>query len=63
MMYIKRCLQKQRYVSFEWDSKNSKFYDTIDKKVIGKEKGETKRASVAEFVGLKSRICSYLNKT
>lgn len=30
--------------------------------IIGKMKDETKLTSVAEFVGLKSKICSYIKK-
>lgn len=30
--------------------------------IIGKMKDETKLASVAEFVGLKSKMCSYIKK-
>ena len=44
-------------------SEIQKIQSFMIQKVIGKEKGETERASIAEFVGLKSRICSYLNKT
>ena len=51
---------------FEWKdlfgfsiySKNSKFVDETNKKVIGKMKDEFGRVIVSEFVGLKSKMYS-----
>ena len=39
-------------------SKDSKFFDETNKKVIGKMKDEFRRVIVVEFVGLKSKIYS-----
>ena len=39
-------------------SKDSKFFDETNKKVIGKMKGEFGRITVHEFVGLKSKMYS-----
>ena len=39
-------------------SKNSKFYDDDNKKVIGKMKDEYGGVVIDEFVGLKSKMCS-----
>ena len=39
-------------------SKDSKFFDETNKKVIGKMKDEFGGVIVNEFVGLKSKMCS-----
>ena len=39
---------------------NSWFYDVKKKKLIDKVKGETKLVTIVEFVGLKSKIYSYI---
>ena len=39
-------------------SKDSKFYDDDNKKVIGKMKDEYGGVVIDEFVGLKSKMCS-----
>ena len=39
-------------------SKDSKFFDETNKKVIGKIKDEFGGVIVSEFVGLKSKMCS-----
>ena len=41
-------------------STKSKYYDDSNKLVIGKMKDETGGVTVEEFVGLKSKICSFL---
>ena len=40
---------------------NSKFFDTVNKKVIGKMKDELKGRYISEFVGLKSKIYSLIS--
>ena len=40
---------------------NSKFFDPVNKKVIGKMKGEFKRKIISEFVGLKSKMYSLID--
>ena len=37
---------------------DSKIFDPVDKKVIGKMEDEFKVEIITEFVGLKSKICS-----
>ena len=41
-------------------NKNSGFYDPTNKKVIGKMKDETKGVPIVEFVGLRSKMYSYV---
>ena len=41
---------------------NSKFYDEIHKKVIGKMKDETKGVPIVEFVESKSKMYAYIKK-
>ena len=41
-------------------STKSKYYDNSNKLVIGKMKDETAGAAIEEFVGLKSKMYSYL---
>ena len=41
-------------------NKNSGFYDATNKKVIGKMKDETKGEPTVEFVGLRSKMYSYV---
>ena len=40
---------------------NSKFYDPVNKKVVGKIKDEFKGRIISEFVGLKSKIYSLIS--
>ena len=39
---------------------DSKFFDPVNKKVIGKMKDEFKGRIISEFVGLKTRMCSLI---
>ena len=39
---------------------NSKFYDKTNKKVIGKVKDEASLIPIAEFIGLRSKMHSYI---
>ena len=41
-------------------SKDSKFFDPFNKKVVGKIKDELKGKIISEFVGLKSKMCSLI---
>ena len=41
-------------------STKSKYYDDLNKLVIGKTKEETGGAAIEEFVGLKPKMYSYL---
>ena len=43
----------------EYD-KNSKYFDDINKKVIGKFKDETHSIPITEFIGLRSKMYSYI---
>ena len=40
----------------------SPFYDKENKKVIGKFKDEAAGATITEFVGLRSKMCSYVKE-
>ena len=40
---------------------NSKFFDSVNKKVIGKIKDEFKGRIISEFVGLKSKMHSLID--
>ena len=40
--------------------KDSKFYDNTNKKVIGKFKDELAGIPIKEFIGLRSKMCSYM---
>ena len=40
---------------------NSKTFDTVNGKVIGKMKDEIKGRIISEFVGLKSKVCSLID--
>ena len=42
-------------------AKDSKFFDQVNKKVIGNMKDESERKIIGEFVGLKSKIYSMKN--
>ena len=41
--------------------RDSKFFDPVSKKVIGKMKDEFKGKIISEFVGLKSKMCSLVH--
>ena len=41
-------------------SENSPFYDQINKKVIGKVKDEASGVPITEFIGLRSKMYSYI---
>ena len=40
---------------------DSKFFDSVNKKVIGKMKDEFKGKTISEFVGLKSKMYSLIS--
>ena len=46
---------------FSDSSSNSKFFDLVNKKVIGKMKDEFKGKIISEFVGLKTKMDSLIN--
>ena len=42
-------------------SMNSKYYDIVNKKVIGKMKGEFKGNVISEYIGLQSKMYSLIS--
>ena len=48
--------QDKNLSDFSDHSLNSKFFDPVNKKIIGKMKDEFKRKIISEFVGLKSNM-------
>ena len=56
-------LKKLRLNLFDFSdsSSNSKFFDLVNKKVIGKMKDEFKGKIISEFVGLKTKMDSLIN--
>ena len=45
---------------YQWLSTGFKFFDLVYKKVIAKMKDEFKGKIISEFVGLKSKMCSFI---
>ena len=58
-VYGSFCKGKNLFDSSDY-SLNSKFFDPVNKKVIGKMKEELKGKIIIEFIGLKSKIYSLL---
>lgn len=54
--------QSKNKFDFSHYPKNSKFFDQINKLVTGKIKDEAKGFPVVEFVGLKSKMYSYIEE-
>ena len=50
---------KDKFDFSEYD-KNSKYFDNCNKKVIGKFKDETNGITITEFIGLRSKMYSYI---
>ena len=57
-MFIKKFFKQKDLFDFSNYSKDSKFFDETNKKVIGKMKDEFGGVIVIEFVGLKSKMYS-----
>ena len=53
--------QDKNLSDFSDHSLNSKFFDPVNKKIIGKMKDEFKRKIISEFVGLKSNMYSLIS--
>ena len=53
--------QDKDLFDFNEYSSNSKFFDPVNKKVIGKMKDEFKGTIISEFVGLKSKMYSLIS--
>ena len=53
--------QDKDLFDFSEYSSNSKFFDPVNKKVIGKMKNKLKRKIISEFVGLKSKMYSLIS--
>ena len=53
--------QDKNLFDFSEYSSNSKFFDPVNKKVIGKMKDEFKGKLIREFVGLKSKMYSLIS--
>ena len=50
--------ENKNFFDFSDYPEDSKFIDSVNRKVIGKIKDEVKRKIIREFVGLKSKIYS-----
>ena len=57
-MFMKNFLNEKILFDFSNHSKDSKFFDDSNKKVIGKMKDEYGGVIIDEFVGLKSKMYS-----
>ena len=53
--------QDKNLFDFSEYSSNSKFFDPVNKKIIGKMKDEFKGKLIREFVGLKSKMYSLIS--
>ena len=49
---------KLKQIDFSDYSLNSKLFDPVNKKVIGKMKDKLKEKVISEFIRLKSKMCS-----
>ena len=54
-MFMKIYIKKKIFFDFGNFPENSKFFDLVNKKVIGKMEDEVKGKIIHEFVGLKSK--------
>ena len=52
-------INKDKFDFSDYD-KNSKYFDNSNKKVIGKFKDEVNNSTITEFVGLRSKMYSYI---
>ena len=52
--------ENKNLLDFSDFPQNSKFFDAVNKKVIGKMKDEVKGKTISEFVGLTSKMCSLI---
>ena len=57
----KQCFKDTELFDFSGYSKDSVFYDSSNKKVLGKMKNEFNGVTIAEFVGLKSKTYSLIS--
>ena len=56
-----QCFKDRGLFDFRGDPIDSKYYDSTNKKVIGKMKDEFNEVKIIEFVGLKSKMYSFIS--
>ena len=56
-----QCLKDKKLFDFTEYPKDSKYYDSTNKTVLGKMKDEFKGVKLFEFVGLKTKMYSLIN--
>ena len=57
-MFMRSFFKRKDLLDLSNYSKDSKFFDETNRKVVGKKKGEFGGVTVIEFVGLMSKMCS-----
>ena len=56
-----QCFKDKHLFDFSGYPKDSVYYDILNKKVLGKMKGEFNGVTISEFVGLKSKMYSLIS--
>ena len=60
-MFINNVFKDEDLFGFSEHSKDSVYYDSSNKKVLGKMKGEFSGVKIVKFVGLKSKMYSLIS--
>ena len=59
--FYEKCFRDKNLFNFSGYPKDSMYYDSSNKKVLGKMKDESHGIKISEFVGLKSKMYSLIN--